>query len=138
MDANPRSGDVRATALPLAHVPKVVAEPSRTACGTPRRPFAERSSSVHLCFSGLIGDKAPRVLRSDDGSLSFAIVPLPTGLLVERRHSPSAGVRTAQAMIFESVYSFDRWCDSEPVRFLDPLLHALLRRDGHETLGAVR
>jgi hypothetical protein len=75
-----------------------------------------------------------RVITSDDGTLAFAVVRTSRGLLVERRHWPLEGLRTAQTMLFDSATAFDRWCDSEPVRFDNPGLHAQLRREGHEIL----
>ncbi|MFT7773074.1 hypothetical protein [Roseateles sp.] len=37
-------------------------------------------------------------------------------------------------MSFYDASDFDRWCESEPVRFDDPRLYALLCRLGHEVL----
>lgn len=79
-----------------------------------------------------------RVLTSADGTLAFALLSTATGLLVERRHCPVDGPRTAQTMVFDDATQFDRWCESEPVRFNDPMLHGQLRREGHEALDADR
>ena len=79
-----------------------------------------------------------RMLTSADGTLAFALLSTTTGLLVERRHCPANGPRTAQTMMFDDATQFDRWCESEPVRFNDPMLHGQLRREGHEALDADR
>lgn len=83
----------------------------------------------------VVGHEA-RVLTSADGTLAFAILATTTGLLVERRHCPEEGLRTAQTLVFDDITVFDRWCESEPVRFSDAMLHGQLRREGHEALDA--
>jgi hypothetical protein len=84
--------------------------------------------------SGLKG----RLLCSTDGTLAFALRSASVGLIVERRHCPSNGPRTAQTIIFDSAAGFDRWCAAEPVRFFDPILFNELCREGHEVLGTRR
>jgi hypothetical protein len=36
---------------------------------------------------------------------------------------------------FDTAAAFDRWCESEPIRFDEPALHDRLRREGHEILA---
>lgn len=79
-----------------------------------------------------------QVFTSADGILVFALARTPSGLLIERRNWPAAGLRTAQTMVFDDAKAFDRWCDTEPVRFDDPQLHTQLRREGHEVLDSLR
>jgi hypothetical protein len=79
-----------------------------------------------------------RIVTSDNGTLAFAVIRTAKGLMVERRHWPAAGLRVAQTMVFDDVTDFDRWCDTEPVRFDDPQLHAQLRREGHEAFDGHR
>ena len=79
-----------------------------------------------------------RVITSADGTLAFAVIRVSAGLLIERRQWPAAGLRFAQTMVFDDATVFDQWCDSEPVRFDDPKLHAQLRREGHEVLDGRR
>lgn len=112
----------------------------------PARPLgAKRSAlqsrrhrqSMAAWRAGLAGTTVAargRVFTSSDGTLAFTVVPTATGLLVERSCCPTAGPRTALTMVFEDGAGFDRWCDSEPVRFDDPKLHEQLRREGHEVL----
>jgi hypothetical protein len=75
-----------------------------------------------------------QVLASCDGALMFAIHRVATGLMIEKRCWQPSGLRTAQMIFFRDVTGFDRWCDLEPLRFDDPLLHGRLRRYGHEAL----
>lgn len=79
-----------------------------------------------------------RVITSADGTLAFAVIRTASGLLIERRHWPAAGLRVAQTMTFDDVTDFDRWCDTEPLRFEEPQLHAQLRREAHEVLDGER
>jgi hypothetical protein len=79
-----------------------------------------------------------RVITSDNGTLAFAVIRTARGLMVERRHWPAAGLRIAQTMVFDDVTDFDRWCDTEPLRFDDPQLHAQLLREGHEAFDGDR
>lgn len=74
------------------------------------------------------------VIASTDGTLAFAVIRTARGLLIERRHWPAVGPRFAHTMSFYDASDFDRWCASEPIRFDDPRLYALLCRQGHEVL----
>ncbi|WP_457323865.1 hypothetical protein [Roseateles sp. P5_E11] len=96
--------------------------------------MAKRSSELTRSVAG----HEAHVLASADGVLSFALLATTTGLLVERRHCPTEGARTAQTLVFEDTTVFDRWCECEPVRFSDPMLHGQLRREGHEALNTDR
>lgn len=78
------------------------------------------------------------VIASTDGTLAFAVTRTPRGMLIERRHWPAVGPRFAQTLSFHDASDFDRWCASEPVRFDDPKLYALLCRHGHEVLDNER
>lgn len=77
-----------------------------------------------------------QLLASSDGTLEFAIHEVPSGLMIEKRLWRPSGLRTAQTLLFRDAAGFDRWCEMEPVRFEDPLLHVELRRQGHEVLGS--
>ncbi|MGQ3050922.1 MAG: hypothetical protein ACT6S0_03970 [Roseateles sp.] len=81
---------------------------------------------------------AGRIITSADGTLAFAVIRIAKGLMVERRHWPAAGLRVAQTMVFDDVGGFDRWCDTDPLRFGNPQLHAQLRREGHEAFDGDR
>lgn len=116
----------------------------------PPRPLGAKRSALrarkhrqsldawHAGSAGAVAGNEGCVLSSIDGTLSFAVLPVAAGLLIERRYCPLAGPRTAQTLFFDSVSVFSRWCDSEPVRLHEPTLHEELRRKGHEALGKLR
>lgn len=74
------------------------------------------------------------LLTSGDGTVAFFMLPTSDSLVVEKRSSPSTGQRMAQVIAFENASQFDRWCDNEPIRFVDPMLYDRLRRQGHDLL----
>ena len=77
-------------------------------------------------------------LMSRDGSVGFVIRALPHSLLVERTQYHALGARLVQCMAFGDQGTFDRWCESEPMRFEDAVLYDQLRREGHGALGGKR
>ena len=79
-----------------------------------------------------------RTLASRDATVVFAMRATAFGLLIERTQRQAVGTRLVQTMVFEDQPTFDRWCDSEPMRFEDPMLYDRLRREGHEALGGQR
>lgn len=89
----------------------------------------------HAGVTGAGSRTGAQLLVSFDGALEFAIHRAATGLMIEKRLWRPSGPRTAQTLFFRDAAGFDRWCELEPLRFDDPLLHAELRRQGHECLG---
>ena len=79
-----------------------------------------------------------RTLASKDATVAFALRATAFGLLIERTQRQAVGTRLVQTMVFEDQSTFDRWCDSEPMRFEDPMLYDRLRREGREALGGQR
>lgn len=79
-----------------------------------------------------------RTLASNGATVVFALRATAFGLLIERTQRQAVGTRLVQTMVFEDQPTFDRWCDSEPMRFEDPMLYDRLRREGHEALGGQR
>ena len=79
-----------------------------------------------------------RTLASRDATVAFAMRATAFGLLIERTQRQAVGTRLVQTMVFDDQKAFDRWCDSEPMRFEDPMLYDRLRREGHEALGGQR
>jgi hypothetical protein len=77
-------------------------------------------------------------LVSDDGNVMFALSAAPNGLLVQRTQCQALGAHLVQCLVFVDPVTFVRWCDSEPMRFADPVLFARLRREGDEALGSKR
>ena len=79
-------------------------------------------------------DQKLKQLRSLDGAIGFRLAAFGTGLCVERTDRRRSNAVCMQAMVFDSRTSFLRWCDSEPIRFEEPLLFDHLRRLGGEAL----
>lgn len=99
-----------------------------------RQSFAAWRVGVTGCTS----HTKVQLLTSGDGNMTFAVMPSRMGLLVERKQCPSSGQLATVTLVFDSVSAFDLWCDSEPVRFIDPRLHDQLRREGHAVLRTSR
>jgi hypothetical protein len=77
-------------------------------------------------------------LTSKDGSVEFVMRASLNSLLVERTQHQAFGARLVQCMAFGDQSTFDRWCESEPMRFEDAVLYDQLRREGHGALGGKR
>lgn len=74
-------------------------------------------------------------LTSCDGSVTFTLQKTPQGLLVHREQMQPVGQRLVQTLIFTTLFTFDRWCSVEPMRFEDAVLYQQLLREGHAALG---
>jgi hypothetical protein len=95
-----------------------------------------RGSSVPaICRNVNPSDAGAQILASKDARVIFALRATAVGLLIERTQRPVVGTRLVQVMVFVDLPAFDRWCDSEPIRFEDPMLYAQLRREGYGALG---
>ena len=77
-------------------------------------------------------------LMSKDGSVGFVMRASLNSLLVERTQHRALGARLTQCMAFGDQGTFDRWCESEPMRFADAVLYDQLRREGHGAFGSKR
>ena len=77
-------------------------------------------------------------LLSKDGSIGIVLRESIRGLLLERTQRQEIGTRLVQCMVLADATAFDRWCESEPMRFEDPVLYDRIRREGHEALGGKR
>lgn len=75
---------------------------------------------------------------SQDGLIGFVLRASLNSLVMERTQRQAIGARLVQCMVFGDPGTFDRWCESEPIRFEDPVLYDRLRREGHEALGGKR
>jgi hypothetical protein len=75
---------------------------------------------------------------SKDGSVGFVMRASLNRLLVERTQHQAQGARLVQCMAFGDQGTFDRWCESEPMRFEDAVLYDQLRREGHGAFGSKR
>ena len=113
----------------------------------PARPLGAKRAALQLRRQSApvaAEDKAQRTgtgertLASKDATVVFALRATAFGLLIERTQRQAIGTRLVQTMVFEDQPTFDRWCDSEPMRFEDPMLCDRLRREGHEAFGSQR
>jgi hypothetical protein len=114
----------------------------------PARPLGPKIAALQLrrrrAQLGSLNSKAPGrsaqtvSLISNDGTVMFAICAAPDGLLVQRTQCQALSAHLVQCLVFIDLNTFTRWCDSEPVRFADPVLFARLRREGDEALGGKR
>ena len=77
-------------------------------------------------------------LFSKDGLVGIVLRASNGGLLIERTQRQEIGSRLVQCMVLGDTSAFDRWCESEPMRFEDPVLYDRVRREGHEALGGKR
>ena len=138
---------------PPAEVPKAVSPvsaPSSTRCvdsiDEPARPLTAKRAALqqrrqrdpHVRTGARAAGTLAATFESSDGTVAFALRGSPQGLLVERTQRHPAGARLMQCLVFVDPATFDRWCDSDPIRFEDPVAHAHLRRAGHEALGHIR
>lgn len=114
----------------------------------PARPLGAKSAALQLRRrrtdvtrpAAKSRNQQPNVLslKSQDGTIGFVLRASLNGLLVERTQRQTFGTRLVQCMVFGNQATFDRWCDSEPMRFEDPVLYNQLRREGHDALRAER
>jgi hypothetical protein len=74
-------------------------------------------------------------LRSDDGVIAFTLERTARGLFVERVQLRADTARVVQSMLFTDDKSFDRWCDTDAVRFDYPVVYINLKRNGDALLG---
>lgn len=77
-------------------------------------------------------------LVSEDGAVSFKVEATPVGLGIERVQRRPLGTQFMQVFVFDDAASFERWCDTDPIRFQYPLLHGQIRRQGDDYFAAKR
>ena len=77
-------------------------------------------------------------LSTADAALSYVLQGNGDALYVERTQRRPLGTVLIQSVVFSTQADFARWCDAEPLRFQDPVLHQRLRRHGEEFFGALR
>ncbi|NUZ09122.1 hypothetical protein [Piscinibacter koreensis] len=88
----------------------------------------------------------PVVVQSDDGSIRIWLRMTQFGLWVRReRRRADAHARLVQSVVFRDPEGFERWCDSDSIRFEYPVVSSAVKREGgallddHErTTGAQR
>lgn len=114
----------------------------------PARPLGAKRAALQLrrLRNGVARDAArpqpsgleTMSLMSKDGSVGFVMSASLNRLLVERTQHRALGARLTQCMAFGDQGTFDRWCESEPMRFEDAVLYDQLRREGHGAFGSKR
>jgi hypothetical protein len=70
--------------------------------------------------------------EGSQGVPRFFLQRIAGGLHVEREDPPQHGIRFQVALQFHELECFKQWCDSEPVRFENPLLYLRLKRDAED------
>jgi hypothetical protein len=111
----------------------------------PARPLGAKRAALQLRRQRALADRAstraqatdPSALSfvSKDAAINFSLRATSLGLLLERTQTQLAGTRLVQSMVFVDQVTFERWCQSEPMRFDDPVLYDQLRRLGHAALN---
>ncbi|RYE81233.1 MAG: hypothetical protein EOO80_01685 [Oxalobacteraceae bacterium] len=115
----------------------------------PARPLGEKRAALHAQRqrdARMNGTAAPRatsgfherVLTSKHTAIAFLIDATADGLVVERTQRQTAAACVVQTLVFGDEAEFDRYCESEPLRFDDPAVYDQLRRKGHEALVATK
>ncbi len=125
--------------------------PRRAQASDAARPLGPKAAVLHARRQRLGSAKAAAVveatdrhrsdqlaLTSNDGALAFVLKASAAGLYVERTQRRPLHAHIVQSIVFESIDSFLRWCEADPVRFDHPVLYSRLRRHGDEILRAKR
>lgn len=78
-------------------------------------------------------DSRPRTFRlvakGERTTIRYVLARVSSGLYVEREEIPGRGPRTLLSMLFDCANAFERWHDSDPVRFSHPIAHIDLKRE---------
>ena len=73
----------------------------------------------------------PVIVRSDDGSVQVYLRLTKFGLWVQReRLQVEARVRLVHCVVFHDSQGFERWCNSDSLRFDYPIVSAMVKRHG--------
>jgi hypothetical protein len=93
--------------------------------------FARPAARLRVTLSN--SKAPPRVCAaSEDGKITFSLVPRADVVLVERILLCEAGRALVQWMQFEDDESFVRWCEQDQLQHAYPVLYAALKRSVHE------
>lgn len=77
-------------------------------------------------------------LRTEDGAVVYVLRPATSGLVIERIQRRPLGACFMQSLLFTDREGFDRWCESDAIRFDEPVLYNRLCREGQARLGGKR
>ena len=81
-------------------------------------------------FSENVADR-PVVVQSDDGSVRVWLRMTRFGLWVRReRRRADEHARLVQSVVFPNSHGFERWCDSDSIRFDYPIVSTTVKREG--------
>ncbi len=69
-------------------------------------------------------------LANATATVAFRLIPVPTGLLVERVQHRPAGTVLRQTLLLREQQQFEAWCTVEPLRLEEPAVWTRLRRAG--------
>ena len=73
----------------------------------------------------------PVVVQSDDGSVRVWLRMTRFGLWVRReRRRAAERARLVQSVVFRDTQGFERWCDSDSIRFDYPIISSTVKREG--------
>jgi hypothetical protein len=86
--------------------------------------------------SGLSGREQATVVSSAYGDFAVTLIRVDGGVHVERSHAGAGRPRLIELMRFVEQESFDRWCEFDRLRFMDPKLAMDVRRSGHALFAA--
>ena len=74
---------------------------------------------------------APVVVQSDDGSVQVYLQVTRFGLWVQReRLRVESRARLVHCVVFQDSRGFERWCDSDSLRFDYPIVSAMVKHQG--------
>lgn len=108
----------------------------------PARPLGPKAALLHARRANRkaaqrdLAESAEHGLVSEDGAVSFKVEGTPAGLGIERAQRRPLGAQFMQVFVFDDAASFERWCDTDPIRFQYPLLHGQVRRQGDDYFAA--
>jgi hypothetical protein len=69
------------------------------------------------------------VAKGERTTIRYVLARVSSGLYVEREEIPERGLRTVLSMLFDCTGAFERWHDTDPVKFSHPLVHIDLKRE---------
>ena len=73
----------------------------------------------------------PVVVQSDDGFVRIWLRMTRFGLWVRReRRRADEHARLVQSVVFRDTQGFERWCDSDSIRFDYPIVSSTVKREG--------
>jgi hypothetical protein len=102
-----------------------------------RRQQMRAARAVELARASRDHGRAEQLaLVSTDRKFRFVLRHVTAELYVERTQRDAQDAQVVQSMVFDGWDAFLRWCDADPVRFDQPVLHQQLRRHGDEFFNA--